>query len=64
MRGCLNPDAESYTIVYVSQQGKKEDVIDETKTFRELKPFLNILKFVKRTRDRSTYQFKQHIGMK
>ncbi len=62
LRGCLNPDADAYSVIYVSQNGRKEEVIDETKTYRELKPFLNILKFVKRNRDRTQYQFKQRVG--
>ena len=44
LRGCLNPDFNSYYVTYVSQQGSNEEVIAESKTFRQLNPFLNILK--------------------
>ena len=64
LRGGLNPDASSYYLSYVSEQGNKEEVIDENKTLRELNPFLNILKFNLRTKDRSSkeYMFRRNIG--
>ena len=40
----MNPDFNSYYVTYVSQQGSNEEVIAESKTFRQLNPFLNILK--------------------
>ena len=62
LRGCLNPDANAYYLSYVSQQGAKEEVLDENKTLRELNPFLNILKLNLRTKDRANYMFKRQIG--
>lgn len=62
LRGCLTPDAECYLLTYVSQQGRREEVLDETKTLRELKPFKNILKFAKRSKDQNQYQFKKNVG--
>lgn len=62
LRGCLNPDANAYCISYVSQQGTKEEVIDENKTLRELNPFLNILRLNLRTKDKANYMFKKQVG--
>ena len=62
LRGCLNPDPNSYYLSYISQLGSKEDVTDENKTFRELNPFLNILKFNLRTKDLAQYMFKRQVG--
>lgn len=62
MRGCLNPDSNAYFLSYVSQQGAKVEVDDESKTLRELNPFLNILKFNLRTKDRAQYMFKRQVG--
>ena len=47
---------------YISQIGSKEEVVDENKTFRELNPFLNILKFNLRTKDLAQYMFKRQVG--
>ena len=63
MRGCLNPDGSYYRVTYVSPKGKLEECFDETKTLRELKPFQNILKFARRSKDRGHYQFRHHAGM-
>lgn len=62
MRGCLNPDFNAYFLSYVSQQGVKVEVDNESKTLRELNPFLNILKFNMRTKDRAQYMFKRQVG--
>ncbi len=58
----MNPDAKAYYVTYVSQQGSKEEVIDEFKTLRELRPFLNILKFNLRNKDRAQHMFKKQVG--
>ena len=62
LRGCLNPDPNVYYLSYISQVGSKEEVTDENKTFRELNPFLNILKFNLRTKDLAQYMFKRQVG--
>ena len=64
LRGCLNPDAGSYVVSFVSlATGVLEEVIDETKTLRELKPFKNILKFSKRIKYRGQYHhLKEKVG--
>ena len=62
LRGCLNPDGNHYMLMYVSQSGRLEEVYDETKTLRQLKPFKNILKFGRRQRDPDHYQVRKHIG--
>ena len=31
LRGCLNPDPNSYYVTYVSQEGSNEEVIAESK---------------------------------
>jgi hypothetical protein len=49
----------------LSSKGILEEVTDESKTLRELKPFKNILKFSKRTRNRGQYHhLKEKVGKK
>ena len=64
LRGCLNPDATSYTVSFVSStSGMLEEVLDENKSLRELKPFKNILKFSKKIKYRGQYHhLKEKIG--
>ena len=64
LRGCLNPDASSFVVSFVSSTtGMLEEVVDETKSLRELKPFKNILKFSKRIKYRGQYHhLKEKIG--
>jgi hypothetical protein len=33
LRGCLNPDPNSYYVTYVSQEGSNEEVIAESKFY-------------------------------
>ena len=48
---------------YISQQSsQQEDVIDENKSLRELKPFKNILKFNVRRRNQAQHMFKKQVG--
>ena len=44
------------------QIGAKEEVIDETKTLRELNPFLNILKFNVRRSNQKQLMSKKQVG--
>ena len=46
----------------MTYSGRREECIDEMKTLREIKPFRNILKFSKKTKDAGHYQFRQHVG--
>ena len=116
LRGCLNPDPNSYYVTYVSQEGSNEEVIAESKfylsiflyvyslnqfvfylfwaklhhwgylpyrlcfwqynvfvnntlspwllgrTFRQLNPFLNLLKLNLRKGDRDQYMIKKQVG--
>ena len=62
LRGCINPDSEKYNISYVTHQGKRQDILDETKTLRQLKPFKNVLKFSLKSKNKELYLFKKHIG--
>ena len=62
LRGCINPDVRKYSISYVTQQGIRQEIIDETKTLRQLKPFKNVLKFGLKSKNKELYLFKKHIG--
>ena len=62
LRGCLNPDPNSYYVTYVSQEGSNEEVIAESRTFRQLNPFLNLLKLNLRKGDRDQYMIKKQVG--
>ena len=62
LRGCINPDVRKYCISYVTQQGIRQEIIDETKTLRQLKPFKNVLKFGLKSKNKELYLFKKHIG--
>lgn len=62
LRGCLNPDGSHYQVKYVTSEGHLTECFDERKSLREIKPFQNILKFVKKSKDRGHYQFRQHVG--
>ena len=58
----LNPDARKYRLTYINQNGFRDEVFDERKTLRELKPFKNILKFVYRPKTVDNSNFKRFIG--
>jgi hypothetical protein len=50
-----------YLIIF--NEGHLEDVIDETKTLRELKPFQNIIKFSKKIKHKGQYHhLKEKVG--
>jgi hypothetical protein len=50
-----------YFIYFI--EGHLEDVIDETKTLRELKPFQNIIKFSKKIKHKGQYHhLKEKVG--
>ena len=62
LKGCLNPDANVYSVSFISQEGKREEVLDEQKSLRELNPFMNILKFTLRRKNQAQHSFKIHVG--
>ena len=68
LRGCLNPDANHYSVSYVSQQsGRCEECFDERVTLRELKPvrFPSLpfaLKFSLRKKELAHQMFKRQVG--
>ena len=62
LRGCLNPDGKRYIISYINQEGSRQDIWDETKTLRQLKPFKNVFKFGVRSKNKQVSHFKTYIG--
>ena len=62
MRGWLKREASKYTISYVTQKGSRQEILDETKTLRQLKPFKNVLKLSSKSKNKELYLFKKHIG--
>ncbi len=60
--GCLSPDASHYVVSYVSKSGQRQECLDETRTLTQIRPFLNVLKFDKKTKDQQHYVFKHHLG--
>ena len=60
----MNPDGGHYNLIYVNEvNAKAEECIDETKTLREIKPFQNLLKFCKKTKENDNqYKLRAKIG--